>query len=89
MADTLKAELVTPEKMIFSGEATMVEAPGVEGDFGVLPQHSPLVSLLREGVVTIHTGKGVERYNVTGGTAEVNESGIVILAESAEIAEAA
>ncbi len=84
MADTLQVELVTPEKMLFSGDATMVEAPGVEGDFGVLPQHSPLVSLLREGAVTIHVGSSTKIFNVTGGTAEVNEEGIVILAESAE-----
>lgn len=84
MAETLQVELVTPEKMLFSGEATMVEAPGVEGDFGVLPKHSPLVSLLREGSVTIHAEGSVEAYKVTGGTAEVNESGIVILAEEAE-----
>ena len=84
MADTLQVELVTPEKMLFSGEATMVEAPGAEGDFGVLPQHSPLVSLLREGAVTIHTNGTVKAFNVTGGTAKVNEAGIVILAESAE-----
>ena len=84
MAEMLKAELVTPEKMLFSGEATMVEAPGAEGDFGVLANHSPLVSLLREGVVTIHTDAATKAFQVTGGTAEVNESGIVILAESAE-----
>jgi len=86
MADTLKVELVTPEKMLFSGEASMVEAPGVSGDFGVLPQHSPLVSLLREGAVTIHLECSTQIFNVTGGTAEVNEGGIVILAESAEAA---
>jgi len=83
MADTLQVELVTPEKMLFSGEATLVEAPGAEGDFGVLPQHSPLVSLLREGAVTIHANGKAMAYNVTGGTAEVNEKGMVILAESA------
>lgn len=86
MADALQVELVTPEKMIFSGPAEMVEAPGVEGDFGVLKDHAPLVSLLREGVVAIHENGSVQRYNVAGGTAEVNETGIVILAESAELA---
>ncbi len=84
MTDTLKVELVTPEKMLFSGEATMVEAPGAEGDFGVLPMHAPIVSLLREGAVTIHSAGTKVVFEVTGGTAEVNESGIVILAESAE-----
>jgi F-type H+-transporting ATPase subunit epsilon len=83
MADALQVELVTPEKMIFSGSAEMVEAPGVEGDFGVLVNHSPLVSLLREGEVVIHANGAKQRYQVTGGTAEVNEEGIVILAESA------
>lgn len=84
MADTLQVELVTPEEMLFSGQATMVEAPGAQGDFGVLPQHSPLVSLLREGPVTIHVDGAAKAFNVTGGMAEVNEEGIVILAESAE-----
>lgn len=84
MENTLQVELVTPEKLLFSGAANMVEAPGVEGDFGVLPQHAPLVSLLNEGTVTLHLGNEQKAYRVSGGTAEVNEKGMVILAESAE-----
>ncbi len=84
MSDTLLVELVTPEKLFYTGQATMVEAPGVEGDFGVLPNHAPLMSLLREGAVTIHADGTTRQFNVTGGLAEVNEKGVVILAEAAE-----
>ena len=85
MAEALHVELVTPEKRVFSGTAERVEAPGVEGDFGVLVNHAPMVCLLREGEVAIHTGTTTQHYSVSGGTAEVNEAGIIILAESATV----
>ncbi len=81
MAETLQVELVTPEKQLFSDRADMVEAPGVEGDFGVLPNHAPFVSLLRAGTVRIHQNGAMKEIFVTGGMAQVDGEKCIILAE--------
>lgn len=81
MAEVLKVEIVTPEKVLFSGTAEMLEAPGAEGDFGVLPHHAPFVSLLRKGFVRIHNGGQVTEFAVTGGLAQVDAEKCVVLAE--------
>ena len=80
----VRFELVSPERQLASGEVDMVVCPGAAGDFGVLPQHSPLLSLLRPGVLEIWEGNAVtERIFVGGGFAEVNETGCIVLAEEA------
>ncbi|MFL5337357.1 MAG: F0F1 ATP synthase subunit epsilon [Geminicoccaceae bacterium] len=86
MADGKVAfELVAPERLLASIEADMVVVPGAEGDFGVLPNHAPLMSLLRPGVIAVYQGDQVERrLFVDGGFAEVNERGCTVLAERAE-----
>ena len=77
-------ELVAPERLLASEEVDMVVAPGADGDFGVLPQHSPLMSLLRPGIIEIYEGDRVaQRIFVGGGFAEVNEKGCIVLAEEA------
>ena len=82
MAD-VNFELVTPEALIFSGPADMVVVPGGEGDFGVLAGHAPLMSTVRPGFVEIHKSGSVERVFVAGGFADVNPSGLTVLAERA------
>ncbi|GBD42850.1 ATP synthase epsilon chain [bacterium HR40] len=83
--DRLAFELVSPERVILATEAEMVVVPGIEGDFGVLPLHAPVVSLLRPGVVRVYEGSDVKtRLFVAGGFAEVNERGLTVLAEHAE-----
>jgi F-type H+-transporting ATPase subunit epsilon len=82
--DKVRFELVSPERQLASGEVDMVVCPGAAGDFGVLPQHSLLLSLLRPGVLEIWEGNSVaERIFVGGGFAEVNEKGCIVLAEEA------
>jgi F-type H+-transporting ATPase subunit epsilon len=77
-------ELVAPERLLASELADMVVAPGAEGDFGVLPQHSPFMSLLRPGVIEVYDGGAIrQRIFVGGGFAEVNERGCIVLAEEA------
>lgn len=77
-------DLVSPERSLISDEVDMVVAPGAAGDFGVLPLHSPLISLLRPGVIEVHDGGKVkERIFVAGGFAEVNEESCTVLAEEA------
>jgi F-type H+-transporting ATPase subunit epsilon len=87
MANTLKLTIVSPAKLVFEGEAALVEVPGAEGDFGVLPDHAPLLSMLREGIVTVHgTDKSTTRYRVTSGYADVTQAGCTILSEHIEAA---
>jgi F-type H+-transporting ATPase subunit epsilon len=82
--DKVAFQLVAPERLLASAEVDMVVAPGVEGDFGVLPQHSLFMTVLRPGVIEIHEGGRVrERIFVGGGFAEVNERGCTVLAEEA------
>ena len=85
MADTTAFELVTPARVMISRDAGMVVAPGVEGLFGVLPRHAPLISTLQRGVVEVHdNGQVTERIMVDGGIADVAEDRCTILAERAE-----
>ena len=85
MADTTAFELVTPARVMISRDAGMVVAPGVEGLFGVLPRHAPLISTLKRGVVEVHdNGQVTDRIMVDGGIADVNGQRCTILAERAE-----
>ena len=80
----LHFELVSPEKLLFSGDVNQVDVPGAEGDFGVLEGHAPTVATLRPGIVTVHAPGGSTRIVVLGGFAEVSASGLTILADIAE-----
>ena len=80
---TFHFDLVSPEKMAFSGEVDQVDVPGLEGDFGVLAGHAPVVAALRPGILTIHQGGAREKIIVLGGLAEVSEKGLTVLADVA------
>ncbi len=80
---TFHFDLVSPEKLLFSGEVTQVDLPGSEGDFGVLAGHAPLVTTLRPGILVIHGSAGELRIVVNGGFAEVGPAGLNVLAELA------
>jgi F-type H+-transporting ATPase subunit epsilon len=84
---TFQLELVTPDKMLFSDQVDQVDVPGVDGDFGVLAGHAPLVALIKPGVLVIHEGGRKHRIVVLGGFAEVNPQGLTILADLARPAE--
>lgn len=84
-AEKLAFELVAPERLLASIDADMVVIPGADGDFGVLPDHAPVMALMRPGVISIYQGDRVDRrLFVAGGFAEVNEKGCIVLAEKAE-----
>ena len=84
VGDKVAFQLVAPERLLASAEVDMVVVPGAEGDFGVLPQHSLFMSVLRPGVIETHEGGQVtRRVFVGGGFAEVNERGCTVLAEEA------
>jgi F-type H+-transporting ATPase subunit epsilon len=81
---TFHFELVSPEKLLFSGDVEQVDVPGAEGDFGVLAGHAPFVSTLRPGILTVHAASGEQKIVVLGGFAEVSADGLTVLAEVAE-----
>ncbi len=85
----LHFSLVAPERQLFSGEVDQVDAPGAEGDFGVLAGHAPFMTTLREGTVTITDGATRRAFTIQGGFADVTGEGLTILAEHAVEAEAA
>jgi len=83
MAGKLHFSLVSPERELFSGEVDQVDAPGSEGDFGVLEGHAPFMTNLREGRVRVRNDGAVLCFEVRGGFADVTPRGLTILAESA------
>jgi F-type H+-transporting ATPase subunit epsilon len=84
---TFHFDLVSPEKLAFSGEVDQVDIPGVEGDFGVLAGHAPVVAAIRPGILTVFSGGKQEKIIVTGGVAEVSEKGLTVLADVARTLE--
>jgi F-type H+-transporting ATPase subunit epsilon len=84
MAELLKFELVSPERLLVSEQVQQVTVPGTEGNFTVFAQHAPVLSTMRPGVVDVKKDGGEEqRIFVRGGFAEVNPAGLTILAENA------
>lgn len=80
---TFHFELVSPERLIFSGDVEQVDVPGEEGDFGVFAGHAPFVATLKPGVLSIHGGGERQRIVVYGGLAEIGADGLTVLAEQA------
>jgi F-type H+-transporting ATPase subunit epsilon len=85
MAENIRLEVVTPEKLVVSEDARIVMAPGTLGEFGVLSGHTPFMTNLKVGVVRYNDTNGKERYVfVSGGFAEALPDRVTILADSAE-----
>jgi F-type H+-transporting ATPase subunit epsilon len=80
---TFHLDLVSPEKLLFSGEVEQVDVPGSEGDFGVLAGHAPLIATMRPGILTVYRSGEALKIVVNGGFAEVAPSGLTVLAEQA------
>jgi F-type H+-transporting ATPase subunit epsilon len=80
---TFHFDLVSPEKLSFSGEVDQVDVPGWEGDFGVLAGHAPLVAAMRPGILTIIVGGQKQKVIVLGGLAEVSDDRLTVLADVA------
>ena len=84
MPDPFKFELVSPERLLVSGDVEQVLVPGSEGDMTVLAYHAPLLTTLRPGVLDIGLPSGAhQRYFIRGGFAEVGPKGLTVLAETA------
>src|SRR2546430_9441594 len=80
---TFHFDLVSPEKLAFSGEVDQVDVPGLEGDFGVLAGHAPVVAAIRPGILTVSTGGAHQKVIVLGGLAEVSDNRLTVLADVA------
>ena len=78
----MKVEIITPEKSLYSGDATFVYLPGSDGSLGILNRHAPLISSLKKGTLRVKDNSGTEhRFEIKGGTAEVSNNTVTILAE--------
>jgi F-type H+-transporting ATPase subunit epsilon len=80
---TFHFELVSPERLLFSGNVDQVDVPGEEGEFGVLAGHAPYIATLKPGVLKIYGDGAPKSIVVRGGFAEVNPEGLIVLAEHA------
>jgi F-type H+-transporting ATPase subunit epsilon len=80
---TFHFELVSPEKLLFSGDVNQVDVPGEEGEFGVFAGHAPYIATLKPGVLKIYAEGAPKSIVVRGGFAEVNPEGLIVLAEHA------
>jgi F-type H+-transporting ATPase subunit epsilon len=84
---TLRLEIITAERQVFADDVSVVVAPGIEGELGILPHHAPLMTMLKPGELLIRKD-GEETYmSVTGGFLEVRPDKILILADACERAE--
>jgi F-type H+-transporting ATPase subunit epsilon len=87
MASTFRLELVTPERLLASEDVEEVVAPGYEGEFGVLPEHTHYLAILEIGVLRIRKDGQLRKIAVGGGFAEVTPGRMVVMADVAERAD--
>ena len=81
----LHLEIVTPERLAYEDDVDMVLVPGIDGELGILPHHTPLVSLLGVGELKIRKGGSEEVFAIAGGFLQVRPDKVVVMAETAEI----
>ncbi len=81
---TIKLDIVTAERVVFSEDVDMVVAPGVEGQLGVLPHHAPLMTMLTPGELWVRKGSEEFYLAISGGFLEVRPDRIIVLADAAE-----
>jgi len=85
--NTMQVDIVTPERKVFEGQATMVIARGIEGELGILPGHTPLVTPLKIGALQVKEGTTDRLIAISGGFLEVRPDKVTVLAETAELPE--
>lgn len=78
----MQLEIITPDKDVFNGEVKAIQLPGIGGSFGILDNHAPLISALKEGAIKVtDTNGGEQTFDVNGGVIEVLNNKVIILAE--------
>ena len=83
MADTMQFDLVSPERSLASLQVSAVQIPGADGDMTAMPDHAPVITTLRPGILSVTGPAGTMDYAVTGGFAEISAAGTSVLAERA------
>ena len=83
MADTMQFDLVSPERRLASLQVVSVQIPGADGDMTAMPDHAPVITTLRPGVLSVNSPSGTTDYVVTGGFAQISSEGTSVLAEKA------
>jgi F-type H+-transporting ATPase subunit epsilon len=81
---TIRCEIVSQDRTVFEGDVDIVVIPGMDGEMGILPQHAPLLSTIRLGVIKVREGSKEELFTITGGLVEVQPQIVTILADAAE-----
>ena len=76
----MNVDIITPDENLFTGEASSIIAPGSDGSLGILDNHAPLISSLKEGEIKLTTSEGEKSFNVNGGVIEVLNNKVIILA---------
>jgi F-type H+-transporting ATPase subunit epsilon len=80
----IRCEIVSQDRMVYTGDADMVILPGTAGEMGILPNHAPLLTTLKFGIIKVRSGGQEEIFTVAGGIAEIQPDIITILADAAE-----
>jgi len=81
--ETIAVEILTPNGPIYAGDAKLITLPGEEGEFGVLPEHASLTTMLHAGVVEIETATSTESVVINWGVVQVSESNVIVLVDGA------
>jgi len=84
---SLKLDIVTAERVVYSGDVDAVIAPGIEGQLGILPHHAPLMTTLQAGELLVRRGREEDTLAISGGFLEVRPDRVIVLADTAERAE--
>ncbi len=87
MASTIRLELVTPERLLLSEDVDEVIVPGYEGEFGVLPEHTQYLAIMKIGILRYRKGAETRKIAMGGGFTEVTPERVVVMAETAERSE--
>lgn len=81
---TIRVEIVSQDRTVYEGDADIVVVPGVDGEMGILPNHSPLISTLKYGILKVRRGKDEQIFTIAGGLVEVQPDIVTVLADAAE-----
>lgn len=81
---TIRCEIVSQDRVVYSGDSLAVTLPGAEGEMGILPNHTPVLTVIQFGIVKVRHQDGEAYFTVTGGVAEVQPDQVTILADAAE-----
>ena len=81
---TIRCEIVSQDRTVFEGDVDIVVLPGTDGEMGILPKHSPVLTTLKYGIIKVRKGGNEELFTVAGGVAEIQPDIVTVLADAAE-----